>query len=59
MSNMSYCRFQNTYDDLVDCMDALDEIEGDVEALKDNEKWAAKKLIDVCRLISDAYGADK
>ena len=24
MSNMSYCRFQNTNDDLAECLDALD-----------------------------------
>ncbi len=23
MSNMSYCRFQNTYGDMVECLDAL------------------------------------
>jgi hypothetical protein len=23
MSNMSYCRFQNTYGDLLECLDAL------------------------------------
>ena len=25
MSNMSYCRFQNTYGDLVECLDALEQ----------------------------------
>lgn len=25
MSNMSYCRFQNTYPDVLDCLGALDE----------------------------------
>ena len=25
MANMSYCRFENTYGDLADCVNALDE----------------------------------
>lgn len=25
MSNMSYCRFQNTYGDVVECIDALEQ----------------------------------
>lgn len=25
MSNMSYCRFQNTYGDVVECLDALEQ----------------------------------
>ena len=32
MSNMSYCRFQNTYGDAAECLDALEqqkEISGD------------------------------
>lgn len=28
MSNMSYCRFQNTVDDLEDCLEALRELDG-------------------------------
>ncbi len=32
MSNMSYCRFQNTYGDVAECLDALEqqkELSGD------------------------------
>jgi len=25
MANMSYCRFENTYNDLVDCIDNIEE----------------------------------
>lgn len=25
MANMSYCRFENTYNDLVDCMENIEE----------------------------------
>ena len=59
MSNMSYCRFQNTLTDLRDCADALDEGCLDqplhsVEALSDEERRAAKSLLELCtRLASD------
>lgn len=28
MPNMSYCRFQNTYGDVVECIDALEQEKG-------------------------------
>ena len=41
MSNMSYCRFENTYRDLQDCIEHLDdEIEG-------SEKEYRDKLLDM------------
>lgn len=46
MSNMSYCRFQNTVPDMQDCLDALrDAFKGDVskEELKE-----AKRLRALC-----------
>ena len=45
MSNMSYCRFQNTLPDLRDCRDALDDEVGP------EEEAARKKLIKICREI--------
>lgn len=47
MSNMSYCRFENTYGDLRDCVEALEE-EG-LEELSDQEKIYAKKIKDLCK----------
>lgn len=49
MSNMSYCRFQNTSKDLDDCADALDELlsGGDV-ALSRKELEAAQELVATC-----------
>jgi len=37
MSNMSYCRFQNTNGDLQDCIRAIDEIVGDIDTYGDSE----------------------
>ena len=50
---MSYCRFENTTDDLIDCLDALREA-GTVEELKETrssktEAQHVDVLIDVCR----------
>jgi uncharacterized protein YjiS (DUF1127 family) len=58
MSNMSYCRFRNTLGDLNDCLDALEDIGGDLSELGDEEAAAAKRLIEMCRQIADDYGSD-
>lgn len=44
--NMSYCRFQNTLQDLKDCADYMEETDLDKE-----EERARKELIKVCRQI--------
>ena len=46
MSNMAYCRFQNTQPDLQDCYNAL--CEGGLSNLSDEELRAAKNLIGIC-----------
>ena len=50
MSNMSYCRFQNTLHDLRDCSDALEELlNGAVdEPLSREELAAAQQLVGQC-----------
>lgn len=52
MSNMSYCRFENTFRDLQDCRDHMDE----TADLSPEEKKARSWLIDLCMEISDDYG---
>lgn len=51
MSNMSYCRFQNTLHDLRDCEGALEN----EEALSDDEARAAQHLIEACQRIVEMY----
>ena len=52
MSNMSYCRFQNTLSDLEDCYEALlNEEVGDHQA----EQEAKECLLELCRSISDEF----
>ncbi len=45
MSNMSYCRFENTYDDLRDCFNHMND-----ELSKDEEIYK-QKIIKLCHAI--------
>lgn len=47
--NMSYCRFENTLQDLRDCYYNITE----VEDMSDTEKRARKKLIELCAEIAE------
>lgn len=49
MANMSYCRFENTYRDLLDCADNMDNIQNK------NEYNYMLRLVNVCREIIDTY----
>ena len=55
MSNMSYCRFQNTLRDLKDCLDALCDIDGNLSELSKEESRAADNLILVCEEIAGNF----
>lgn len=50
MSNMSYCRFHNTLQDLKDCYEHMDD-----EDLSEEEKKARDKLIKLCGDINWDY----
>lgn len=62
MSNMSYCRFENTDNDLRDCINAIEErMNGDDnEKLSRSEQHALKRLIlhatKLIELAADAAG---
>lgn len=59
MSNMSHCRFENTYRDLQDCHEALSEVDS-IEDLEEEanqyEKKYIRKLIELCKDIAEEYG---
>jgi len=59
MANMSYCRFHNTYGDLYDCKDALENfLNGDYEEIANaDEIRCARKLIEMCGEIA-SYADD-
>jgi len=53
MSNMGYCRFENTIEDLQDCYDNMEE-----KDLSDTEIRARKRLIELCVDIACDFGGD-
>ena len=55
MSNMSYCRFQNTLRDLKDCLVVLCDIGGSLSELSKEEARAADSLILVCEEIAGNF----
>lgn len=56
---MRYCRFENTYQDLEDCYEALAN-EGGVKGIEEEasqyEKPYVKRLIELCQNIVDDFG---
>ncbi len=58
MGNMSYCRFENTYQDLEECYEALQN-EGGVKEIEEEanqyEKPYIKKLIELCKDIVEEF----
>lgn len=70
MANMSYCRFRNTADDVVDCLRAVDEMDSEAYAdLSKSERFAlwdlmafAKELLEheaeLLRIDADHYEAE-
>lgn len=53
MANMSYCRFENTYKDLLQCLSAMNE------PLSKDETAYKRRLVDVCKEIIDEYELNK
>lgn len=54
MSNMSYCRFENTAKDLEDCSEHINDDLSD----SDYERRARKRLVALCRQIADDYNME-
>lgn len=55
MSNMSYCRFENTAQDLQDCIDSLDNFNGDKEEGYENLSRSEKSSADEMREMCETY----
>ena len=51
--NMSYCRFENTYHDLRDCYESIDETE-----ISETEARYRKRLIKLCVDIAADYASE-
>jgi len=50
---MSYCRFENTYRDLLDCLNNMNN------DLSESEAGYRERLVDVCKEIIDEYELNK
>ena len=50
MSNMSYCRFENTVRDLEDCVEHMQD------EVSESEEIARKRLIELCIEILESVG---
>ena len=60
MGNMSYCRFENTSNDMADCIDALEEIDWNFDKLLESasskfEKHGMKEFVEQCRLVAEVF----
>ena len=55
MPNMSYCRFENTYNDLLDCYDELSN-SIDLNDINESEREYIPMLIELCRSIEQEFG---
>lgn len=47
MSNMGYCRFQSTLQDLRDCYDHIND------EISEEEEWARERLVGLCKQIAE------
>ena len=54
MPNMSYCRFENTANDLQDCVDHWDDTP-DEELSSDHERRGKKRLLALVKQIAEDY----
>ena len=54
MANMSYCRFENTLRDLVDCANALDRIVYEGESISESEWEYAQRMKEWCERFIEA-----
>jgi len=50
MANMSYCRFENTFKDLLDCYRNMENVSSN------NERNYREQLIQLCEYIINDYG---
>lgn len=56
MSNMSYCRFENTSTDLADCVNAMEEAYNIEELdLSSYEKDAMDRMVKLCKRFLSQY----
>ncbi len=57
MTNMSYCAFENTVDDMNQCVEKLNEHDWDLDSIKQsssNQEYnAAVRFIELCKEVAE------
>lgn len=53
MPNMSYCLWENTYSDLLDCLESMGEV--GTKELSESEKKFKEKVLELCYENADEY----
>ncbi len=53
MPNMSYCRFENTYKDLIDCLDNIH-----IGASNEIDEQYRQRMIKLFSTVCEQYGGD-
>ena len=60
---MSYCRFENTSNDIQDCIDALEEENWDFEQMivdaSDTEAEGMRDFVRLCREVTEAFADEE
>jgi hypothetical protein len=59
MGNMSYCRFENTFNDLEDCYHALHDVKRVQDLVDDSNEYERpfiKRLVGMCADIVEEFG---
>ena len=57
MANMSYCRFQNTYRDLRDCLNDMNST--DFLELSETEQNYRNKIVEICKEIAEQFEVEE
>lgn len=57
MPNMSYCMYENTYNDLKDCVTRLDEdgLETVLKESNEEERFYVRAMYELCARYMEAY----
>ena len=57
MGNMSYCRFENTYRDLKDCLNDMNST--DFYELSETEQNYRNKIVEMCKQIAEQFEVEE
>lgn len=64
MSNMKYCKFENTVEDVADCIEAFENANWDIDYMMLNastkdEARSIKQFVRLCKHIAEVFDEDR